>query len=106
MALVNPEFKLLLKQGFSPPIYVEGIPSQSLLFPDAKTPGIYVLHFTDGARYVGKSVKVAKRFVQHLATHQDIMAVSFAEVPEKDLTRKERERERERERTRGQIYQI
>jgi hypothetical protein len=91
MALVSPTFKLLLKQGFSPPIYVEGIPSLSLLFPDAKRPGIYVLHFADGARYVGKSVEVTKRFVQHLATYQDIMAISFAEVPEKDLTSKERE---------------
>lgn len=45
-------------------------------------PGIYVLHFSDGTQYVGRTDDAAKRTVAHMrAWDQPIVSIDFAEVP-------------------------
>lgn len=47
--------------------------------------GIYVLQFSDGEYYVGQSVDVTKRFLQHRKNHNDIIGVFFRKTPKKEL---------------------
>lgn len=70
----------LTQLGFSPPVWVEGAPSLLDIFPAARQCGVYVLHFPDGWKYVGQSVAVDRRFLQHLANFDDIRAISFLAV--------------------------
>lgn len=68
----------------------------SALLPSGQRRGIYVLEFSDGSKYVGKSENVVVRFRTH--THgslhhegwSDITAISFANVPDGELFTLER----------------
>lgn len=59
--------------------------------------GIYVLQFSNGERYVGKALNIAKRITQHRHSNKhhsawhDIIALAFAAVPATELDRYERE---------------
>lgn len=81
----------LAELGFSPPVWVEGATSLAEVLPAAGQPGIYVLHFADGWKYVGQSVRVTRRFLQHLSNFDDIRAVSFLTVDQGDLSAGERQ---------------
>lgn len=73
--------KILIQNGFTPPYYVEGCSQIGIFLPDSMRTGIYILHFSDGTKYVGKSVEISRRFNQHTHNFPDIMAVSFKEIP-------------------------
>ena len=47
--------------------------------------GVYVLHFADGAYYVGQTVDITKRFLQHRKRHTDIVRVSFRPLGRRSL---------------------
>lgn len=87
----NEVYKKLRNAGFNPPVYVEGCGSISDFLPDSKVTGIYVLHLADGARYVGQSVDVARRFSQHLLNIDDIRGFSFCPVPRNQLSEIEKQ---------------
>ena len=76
---------LLQEHGFNDAIDVAGIRSIAARIPQGRRCGIYVLHFADGQFYVGQSVEVAKRFLDHCKSHPDIIKVSFREVDAIDL---------------------
>ncbi len=82
---------MLAELGFSEPIHVEGRASIADLFKPDKRCGIYVLHFADGAFYVGQAGDVTRRFVQHRKTHTDIEKIAFRQVPRADLNDAERD---------------
>jgi hypothetical protein len=52
--------------------------------------GIYVLHFSSGEYYVGKSIDVAERYAQHSKRWIDISRLSFKEVEQYRLDDEER----------------
>ena len=81
---------LLAELEFSEAIHVEGRASIADLFKPDKRCGIYVLHFGDGAFYVGQAVDVTRRYVQHRKTHTDIEKISFKQVPRTELNDVER----------------
>ncbi len=66
------------------------------IFADCRR-GIYVLHFENGERYVGKASDVVSRYTSHRhgSLHHtgwsDIVAIEFCEVPHGDLDALERE---------------
>lgn len=47
--------------------------------------GIYVLHFANGEYYVGQTVDITKRFLQHRKRHGDIACISFRPVGRRSL---------------------
>lgn len=53
--------------------------------------GIYILSFKDGTFYVGQSVNIARRFLQHKKRFDDIAKITFKRVAKKDLDSAERE---------------
>jgi len=81
--------KLFHSLGFSPFREVTGRASVADLFPVDKRCGIYALSFADGEFYVGKSLNVARRFVDHTRTHQDIAAIAFKPVRQNLLDKEE-----------------
>ncbi|MGV8042621.1 MAG: GIY-YIG nuclease family protein [Thermoanaerobaculaceae bacterium] len=85
MAKTLTPYQKLAELGFSPPVYVEDASSLTEVFPDARQAGIYVLHLADGWKYVGQSVAVNRRFLQHLESFSNIRAVSFRPTPRQDL---------------------
>lgn len=54
------------------------------LFPKRRS-GLYVLHFNNGEFYVGKSVDVTKRYLQHRQNHHDIHKISFRSLAARSL---------------------
>src|SRR6266498_2202076 len=75
---------ILQAEGFPAPYLVQGRESIANLFPRAKRSGVYVLHCADETYYVGKSVNVVGRYVQHRRNHPDIIWISFKQVPKSD----------------------
>lgn len=63
--------------GFDPPHVVRPLTSIESLFPKKQRYGIYVLHFTDDAYYVGQSKDVVNRFAQHRLRFGTIERLSF-----------------------------
>lgn len=45
--------------------------------------GIYILAFQNGMYYVGQSINIWKRFIQHNKNYDDIIAISFKNVEKK-----------------------
>ncbi|MBZ0298977.1 MAG: hypothetical protein K8J31_04505 [Anaerolineae bacterium] len=80
---------VLSSLGFSKPRDVQGRGSIADLFRKSRC-GIYVLHFADGAHYVGQAVDVVRRYAQHRQTHKDIHRISFKKVGRKNLNAEER----------------
>lgn len=77
---------LLHPYGFTESYTVEGREAIANLFPVEKRCGIYVLHFADGRYYVGQSIDVTRRYVEHRQNHPDIRKLSFHCFPEVDLS--------------------
>src|SRR6476659_715182 len=78
--------ELLAAKGFPPTQHVEGREAIANLFSGGKRCGIYVLHFADGRYYVGQSVDVTRRYVEHRKNHTVIVKLSFQEVAQAELT--------------------
>ena len=68
---------------------VKGRKSIIHLFNSTMRCGIYILKFSNNEYYVGQSIDIAKRFIQHSKIHQDIEAISFIFVPKDELNLKE-----------------
>jgi hypothetical protein len=83
MTSINP---FLTSCGFLPVYHVEGREAIANLFAAGKRCGIYVLHFADGRYYVGQSVDVTRRYVEHRKNHVDIVKLSFQEIAQAQLT--------------------
>jgi hypothetical protein len=75
--------------GFTKSHSVQGRGSIADLFRKNRC-GIYVLHFADGAFYVGQAVDVVRRYAQHRHTHKDIQSISFKRVSKRNLNTEER----------------
>ncbi len=88
---VLPLGQILADQGFPPSEGAQGRGSVADLYKPGSRCGIYVLSFNDGHAYVGQSVDVVRRYVQHLRVHQDIEAISFKVVPAIELDTTEQE---------------
>lgn len=80
---------VLANLGFPKPHNVQGRGSIADLFRKQRC-GIYVLHFADGAHYVGQAVDVVRRYAQHRQAHRDIQQISFKKVSRKNLNTEER----------------
>ncbi len=52
--------------------------------------GIYILHFTNGEFYVGKSINVIDRFAQHARNYHDIDKISFKQAIKSKLDEEEK----------------
>ena len=76
---------LLSSRDFPPAYHVEGREAIANLFSSKKRCGIYVLHFADGRYYVGKSIDVTRRYVEHRRNHPDIVRLSFKLVEQPEL---------------------
>lgn len=63
--------------------------SISDLIPKRQCCGIYVLHFANDEYYVGLTVNVRTRYLQHCQTYDDIVFLSFKTVPLKQLRKEE-----------------
>lgn len=82
----------LQSEGYAKPkIAVTGLTSIKDFIPKTKRCGIYVLHFANDEYYIGLSINVATRFLQHRKTYDDIEFVSFKRLSLGEL-RKEEER--------------
>ena len=75
--------------GFSKVYSVQGRASVADLFRKNRC-GIYVLHFANGAFYVGQAVDVVRRYAQHRHTHKDIHYISFKRVGKRNLNIEEK----------------
>lgn len=71
---------LLKERGFSLPLYIKGCCDINHFFENTNKVGIYILHFSDDTKYVGKSIDILKRFKQHNLNYNDIDAISFKPV--------------------------
>lgn len=79
---------VLAAQGFAGAGPVAGEPSIAHIGREQRC-GLYCLHFTDGAFYVGKALDVVSRYRQHRQTWDDIARISFKRVPVENLARQE-----------------
>lgn len=75
----------LIGRGFSGAIDVRGRSSIADLFSSRRRCGVYVLWFSDGWSYAGKTIDVVKRFAQHRAHHGDIVAINFKRCGRREL---------------------
>ena len=66
---------------------VEGLSSLHGVLRGKRRAGIYILHFANGERYVGRSVDVIRRFREHCrySGFTDTVAVEFAPCARRDL---------------------
>lgn len=69
---------------------VHGRASIADIFPAGKRCGIYILEFRDGEVYAGQALDVTRRYIQHSKTHDDIINISFKQVPKENLNTEER----------------
>jgi len=84
-------FNELSRLGFRDTKQIINRPSIADIFHERERCGIYVLHFSDGAYYVGQAVDIPRRYVQHKKKHQDITHISFKNTPKTDLNKSEAE---------------
>lgn len=83
----------------------EGVSLSALLPEHDSRCGIYLLHFEDGAHYVGQSVDVLTRFANHRRHWQHrIVGISFAPAPSGDLDDLERRTLQHFEREGARLY--
>lgn len=81
---------LLAEEGFCAFHNVATRHSVADLFRDGKCCGIYVLHFADDMFYIGQSIDVRKRFLQHKKTYNDIAGIAFKKVAKYKLDAEEK----------------
>lgn len=67
-------------------IKIEGKRSIFYLFNDRNRCGIYIYKFKNGDYYIGQSVDIAIRFLQHRKNYNDFEKITFRIVPLKDLS--------------------
>jgi hypothetical protein len=60
------------------------------VFPEERRCGIYVLAFTNGEAYVGKSTDVTLRYMQHRRSYSDLETMAFKVVRAERLDEEER----------------
>ncbi len=83
-------WQLLTDRNFAKHVSVAGYPSVAHMFCNKRRRcGIYVLHFSNGEYYVGKTVDIVKRYSQHRKKHIDIERVSFRPLAQKYLDAEE-----------------
>jgi hypothetical protein len=71
-------------------LQVAGVQSVARLLPTARSRcGIYVLSFSNGEYYVGRTVNFMNRFQAHRRNHGDITEVFFYRKAKRDLVRDE-----------------
>jgi len=87
---VNTVDSLLAVNQFDKEFYVEGREAVANLLPKNSRCGIYVLHFRDETYYVGQSVDVIRRYVEHRRNYSDIIKLSFKKVDFSGLDYEER----------------
>jgi hypothetical protein len=68
---------LLSRLGFGPPLDLRERTSLEGLLDDTQCCGIYVLHLTGGACYVGQSVNITQHLAQHRRTYAAIEQISI-----------------------------
>lgn len=81
----------LSRLGFCDTKQVINRPSIADVFHERDRCGIYILHFADGAYYVGQAVDIPRRYIQHKKNHQDITYISFKNVKKCELNESEAE---------------
>jgi len=81
----NKLYRIIISDGFTPPYYVERCTNIKDFLPGSSKTGIYILHFSDETKYVGKSKEISRRFRQHSNNFSDIIAINFKEVPSDEL---------------------
>ncbi|MBL8154086.1 MAG: hypothetical protein JNM70_07875, partial [Anaerolineae bacterium] len=89
MNSTDPVFPKLAELGFNAPKIVEGRTSVAELFGKRRC-GVYVLHFANGEHYVGKSVNVVRRYMEHRHFFRDIHALSFKPVARENAVSEEK----------------
>ncbi len=82
--------ELLQTLNFPQLRHIQGRASISDVFPVGKRCGIYVLQFLNSEIYAGQALDVTRRYVQHSKTHNDIINISFKQVPKSNLNDEER----------------
>jgi hypothetical protein len=82
-------WQTLKDEHFSAPRPLAGHTSIRHLW-SSNTGGLYVLHFSDGSHYVGRSVSIVRRFAQHRHTFPDIEQISFCRTARRDQPEFER----------------
>ena len=82
---------VLEEMGFSRWRFVQGHASIADVFKPSRRCGIYVLRFSNGEFYAGRSEDVTRRYVQHRKTHADIEQIAFKQIPKSKLVVEERE---------------
>jgi len=82
---------VLEEMGFSRWRFVQGHASIADVFKPSRRCGIYVLGFSNGEFYAGRSEDVTRRYVQHRKTHTDIEQIAFKQMPKSKLVVEERE---------------
>lgn len=82
--------ELLKTLSFAQLRHIQGRASISDVFPAGKRCGIYILQFLNGEVYAGQALDVTRRYVQHSKTHDDIVNISFKQVPKANLNDEER----------------
>lgn len=84
-------WQLLADKSFAKHVTVAGYPSVAHMFRNKRRRcGIYVLHFSNGEFYVGKTFDIVKRYSQHRKKHGDIERISFRPLARKYLTAEEK----------------
>ncbi len=73
------------EDGFAYCVDVRNCRSVAHHFAGLDRCGIYILHFDNGEYYVGQAKDVAKRYLQHKRTWEDIVLLSFKVVPATSL---------------------
>lgn len=72
---------MLKRLGFRNPV---DAPESGSIAPEFRSQrrrcGVYVLHFANGEYYVGQTIDITRRFVQHRTRHRDIVKVSFCSL--------------------------
>lgn len=74
---------LITPLKFNPFLQVTNRASVSDLFKAGPVPGLYVLAFSDGAFYAGKTNDIKQRFCSHSRNHGDIDFLAFKSLPVK-----------------------
>jgi len=77
--------------GFEPPEVIAGRASIAHLVRASRRCGIYAFRFETGECYVGQSLDVAARYVQHRQRHRDIESFSFRSTAKRQLGEAEAE---------------
>lgn len=77
--------------SFSEFVWVLSRPTIADLYKPDKRCGIYVLRFRNEQYYVGQTVDIIRRYIQHSRVHNDIQEIAFKDFHKIDLNKIEEE---------------